>query len=365
MKKYPYKEVIDLKEERKEFALLWSGKSKKYEQYSDWENHIKEQLSCFSSSQELYNFKHYCINVSRSQEKAPDMYLSYVGLLIPIYLDTIFDGMPKLLTLLLFIAVLFYAIVQNKKMATESYVFRDIISIIDKAEGTIEFGQSAPQGQHKGESMKRKKMKKLIKKPFLWLVVTELLAAIILFFCGFRITYAPDLENSWEAISACAGWASVVVAGLAIYYAIRVPQKIAAEQNRIALFEKRHDFYITFCKCISFCRSLEIVSNGNEARRIFYHVFSEDPTELKDEAILIKITPIQMKTVAMMDQGIYLFDFETEMYIETILKNLAEVLSPTTSSDKFEEHRKLLIASGRNAEESLTPNLVEMLKYGE
>lgn len=54
------------------------------------------------------------------------------------------------------------------------------------------------------------------KQPFRWTPLTIGLAiAIVLasafYLCGFRITYAPELESSWSAISAFGQWAGVVV----------------------------------------------------------------------------------------------------------------------------------------------------------
>lgn len=46
-----------------------------------------------------------------------------------------------------------------------------------------------------------------------WLIAIGLIVVVlvvILYFFGFRITYAPELENSWEAISAVGTWAGVV-----------------------------------------------------------------------------------------------------------------------------------------------------------
>ena len=49
---------------------------------------------------------------------------------------------------------------------------------------------------------------------------------------GFRITYVPDLENSWNAISGTASWVSVIVSVLgviasflAVWSAIQVPKR--------------------------------------------------------------------------------------------------------------------------------------------
>jgi hypothetical protein len=134
MKKPPYHEIINLKEERNEYAKLCSGKSKKFKLYTEWEAHIKELLADFRTPQDLYNFKRYCINADRSQEKAPEMFIAYIGLLIPLYVDTMFKGIPAFLTLFCFVGILVYALVQNKKLAKESCFFRDMIDIIDEIE---------------------------------------------------------------------------------------------------------------------------------------------------------------------------------------------------------------------------------------
>lgn len=136
MKHPPYHEIINIKEERKEYGLLCNAKSKKYRLYSDWEDHIKCLLSDFRSPKDLYNFKRYCMNADRTQEKAPDMFYGYIGILLPIYIDTIWKDMPALLTILCFVGILAYTIVQNKKLARESCFFRDVVEIIEELENS-------------------------------------------------------------------------------------------------------------------------------------------------------------------------------------------------------------------------------------
>ena len=82
--------------------------------------------------------------------------------------------------------------------------------------------------------------------PFLLLLVGLVVVLLGGFLLGFRITYAPALENSWEAISGVAAWVSILVSVasvgasfVAVWAAIQVPKKIAEQQNKIALFEKR------------------------------------------------------------------------------------------------------------------------------
>lgn len=103
-------------------------------------------------------------------------------------------------------------------------------------------------------------MKKFIKGRWFPLAVTGVcvLALVLVLFClGFRITYAPKLENSWDAVSAVAAWVGIFSSFIAIWFAIQVPKKIAEQQNKIALFEKRHDAYSSFLSLEVFAKSLD------------------------------------------------------------------------------------------------------------
>ena len=106
----------------------------------------------------------------------------------------------------------------------------------------------------------------------LCILLAELLVAVLLWLFGFRITYAPALENRWDAISACAAWASVVVAGLAMYYAIQVPKKIAEDQNKIALFEKRYAGYEVLNNCVAYAHMLERFNESGSEWNIWFSI---------------------------------------------------------------------------------------------
>lgn len=92
-------------------------------------------------------------------------------------------------------------------------------------------------------------LKKFVKGKWFPLTLAAVIAAIlalILFLFGFRITCSPEQDNNWDAVSACASWigilisaAGVIASFVAIWFAIRVPKKIADRQDKIALFEKR------------------------------------------------------------------------------------------------------------------------------
>lgn len=83
-------------------------------------------------------------------------------------------------------------------------------------------------------------MKKITRSPTTWIILSICVIVIVLYFCGFRITYAPDLENSWDAISACASWFGAIMSAGALFVAISIPKIIAEQQNKIALFDKRY-----------------------------------------------------------------------------------------------------------------------------
>ena len=99
-------------------------------------------------------------------------------------------------------------------------------------------------------------VKKSLRSPIIWFLVLSCVVIVILYFCGFRITYAPKLENSWNAISACAGWFSVIMSAIAIFVAINIPKKIAEQQNKISLFEKRYNALNTFLFLISVVKTI-------------------------------------------------------------------------------------------------------------
>ena len=50
--------------------------------------------------------------------------------------------------------------------------------------------------------------------PLLGFIFLLVIVIVVVGLFGFRITYAPEMENSWDAISAVAAWVSVIVAAI-------------------------------------------------------------------------------------------------------------------------------------------------------
>lgn len=130
-------------------------------------------------------------------------------------------------------------------------------------------------------------MRHFIKKkwfPLIIGVMILLLVGVIMALLGFRITYAPELETSWEAVSAVAAWAGAIGTVAAVFSAIYV----ANRQNKFALFEKRYVIYKIILDCKTFYKLLQITDNIEAIRMRFLSVFSMKT--ILDEAVEEKLS---------------------------------------------------------------------------
>lgn len=133
-KKQLYIEIIDLKEEQKEYVKLCNGKSVLYKTYTAWETHIIEILQQFPTSSDLYNFKRYCFNQDRISSKTPELFGSYIALVVTVILDKINPHLSILGIAGCILYFAWYGISQHKTVIKGSCFFKDIIEIIEKIE---------------------------------------------------------------------------------------------------------------------------------------------------------------------------------------------------------------------------------------
>lgn len=179
--------------------------------------------------------------------------------------------------------------------------------------------------------------------------VFGLMLVVVLWIFGFRITYAPKLETSWDAVSACAAWAGVIASFVAIWFAIQIPKKIAEEQNKIALFEKRFECYLSLQKILACGQQIGEMNNTGSILACFNYWICAGENELANDFvrnILLHIGLVEQCTIS----GSFLFnkyDFDLLQDIfsaarELILKasngveNLMKLSQSTIESrDKF------------------------------
>lgn len=203
-------------------------------------------------------------------------------------------------------------------------------------------------------------MKKFLLHP-ITIIAIILVLIVVLTLCGFKVTYNPSLNNNWDAISACAGWASVIASFVAILVAISIPKRIARQQNDIALLEKRISFHLEFCKCISFCEGLDTVETNIEAQRMFYTMFSTETLECNSDELIKRIVPMQMKLVANLHPGKYLFDFEIDEFFDPVVKGIINILY-AKDPETFSCCRERLKKFGAEAKDRLEAKFEEALK---
>lgn len=170
-------------------------------------------------------------------------------------------------------------------------------------------------------NFKKLNMRKFVAGRWFPLALVLLIIGLILtsgFLFGFRITYAPDLNNHWDAISGVAAWVGTIGTMGAIFAAIWV----ADRQNKIALFEKRYEIYDVVCHCENFAELLKIATTREDIQMLFLLIFCNIPMgEKVNDSFFIRMHYISI--IDKMRQSGFLFK---DQKIEEYLKNLTGAL---------------------------------------
>lgn len=126
-------------------------------------------------------------------------------------------------------------------------------------------------------------MQELIKKRWVIFISGILIAIIgllgiglILYCNGYRIVYPEQFETSWGAVSGFAAWFGVAVSILsagASFLAIWSAIQVADKQNKIALFEKRHEIFEIIFNCKPFSEQILDAKCNLDIQLNFYVAF--------------------------------------------------------------------------------------------
>lgn len=147
------------------------------------------------------------------------------------------------------------------------------------------------------------------------------------------------IDSITESINALAkprfiDWLAVILSGLAIWFAIRVPKKIADRQDKIALFDKRYDCFQFFqcCVYLYFC-----VANEHTLEELkFYLQFMLKKQQIGD--IDEKTLDKQLARYEyVLHQMQFLFPGIEEKHTERLYKALAQLLVSVTKNENIEE----------------------------
>ena len=183
-------------------------------------------------------------------------------------------------------------------------------------------------------------MKKFVKSRWFSLAVAAVVLLVIVvagFFFGFRITYAPELENSWNAISAMASWVGTIGTVSAIFAAIWV----ANRQNKIALFEKRYENYIIIQKLLACALQLEDI-NTNKGVQVAFRIYLDAPQNIhKNKSVYEMIVELlQMQSILL--SGEFLFLNYNAQWAKKIVAVGIELLRRTASHNVENSEKPLL-----------------------
>ncbi len=173
------------------------------------------------------------------------------------------------------------------------------------------------------------------KKYFYPVVITGavVIALIVLRLLGFRITYT---EPNWDALSSWASWASVGASFIAIWFAIQVPKKIAARQDKITLFEKRFDCYMAVQQTLEISNSIKDVTDSNKAQFAFELVISIQHPENYNKNVPLSILSYFRYLERLVMSGQFLFEnydcTDIQSALNEMVKFVLVMYSPVRAS---------------------------------
>lgn len=205
-------------------------------------------------------------------------------------------------------------------------------------------------------------MKKFFCHPSTITLIAVILIILILALFGFRITYNPSLDNNWDAISACAAWAAVVVSGLAIYFAIQVPKKIADEQNKITLYEKRYALLIELEHCFTYAYLLENLNEDGTNGSFLFGMAFTDAVDDKKDLLKIDMHALFYKSFNTLKQAEFLFDEETSNEIINLSRKLSLLIEAEKREKNILEAQNLYITQVKIVEEKYKSKIYAQLK---
>lgn len=199
--------------------------------------------------------------------------------------------------------------------------------------------------------------------PLVIAIVGILVIAFVMALFGWRITYAPELETSWECVSAIASVAGAVGTVAAVWFAIRVADK----QNKIALFEKRYAVYDALRHCITFSNSMiDNTIDYSDLLSIQHMIIASfgycAVIEAKTADALVKeCTKYVLDVKEQLDSATFLFNCNADIYTRKIADELVWIIFPLFDSDTRKKHCQSYQKEVAKMEQELLPQIKKEL----
>lgn len=215
-------------------------------------------------------------------------------------------------------------------------------------------------------------MRDLIRNKKFQISISIIVALVTLYLVGFRITYAPWLDNNWDAISATAAWAGAIATSVAIWFAVQSPKKIAMQQNKIALFEKRLECFTATAKLIAFSNQIDETGKTNKDIHAAYKLFLGEPDNFSAIQAVGQVVAGMVKIEGVIISGEFLFSGYDVELVQSAIVSIRELLFVTACRSVEEAEQPISIDAGLIVQElsttcgiinqSLIPLMEEKLK---
>lgn len=215
-------------------------------------------------------------------------------------------------------------------------------------------------------------MKGLIRNKKFHVSISIIAVLVALYLMGFRITYAPWLDNNWDAISAIAAWAGAIATSVAIWFAVQSPKRIATQQNRIALFEKRLECFIATAKLIAFSNQIDETGKTNKDIHAAYKLYLGEPNDFSAIQAVGQVVAGMVKIEGVIISGEFLFPGYDVELAQSAIVSIRELLFATACRSAKEAEQPISVDANRivqklsitcnNINQSLMPLMEEKLK---
>ena len=195
-------------------------------------------------------------------------------------------------------------------------------------------------------------MKRIVKNKLLPVAIFAVIGISLLVFLyckSFRITYAPDLENSWNAVSAFAAWGGVFMSFLAIIAAgivawrqneiMKQQISIADKQNKIALFEKRLEIYDIILSCSVNVDKMKITDKNEDILKNLFILLTEDLLayqKFNRKEVMLYLANCSTK----LQHSVFLFPNKISSYLLDASKALLDLACIDIEADEIEGYNK-------------------------
>ena len=212
-------------------------------------------------------------------------------------------------------------------------------------------------------------MKEFLNKKVLpvWAIILVLVFLLLLFAMGFRVTYGPWIANNWDAIAAVGTWLAVIVSGIAIWFAVSIPIRIAENQNRISLFEKRCEFRDVLSTYVMMNRFLPSITEYEVFETFFvasfYQALSKNVVHDMRDKKLAKMDAFSY-SVGVLKQYEYLFDSLDEPVIFDLISTIMSLVVQDNPPEKenFLKQKEHLSDVIIQVQEVVVPQIESSLK---